>query len=53
VVFAWITFASRKERDRINAAVMTDPRLAQFVGKKMPFDMKRMSHGGFRQIVAR
>ena len=53
VVFAWITYPSRKDRDRINAAVMVDPRLAKFAGKKMPFDMQRMSHGGFRQIVAR
>src|ERR687889_71262 len=27
VVFSWIVYASREDRDRINGAVMSDPRL--------------------------
>jgi uncharacterized protein YbaA (DUF1428 family) len=43
VVFAWIAYKSRKDRDRINAKVMSDPRLAGMMsGKDMPFDGKRM-----------
>ena len=53
VVFSWIVYKSRAARDRINAKVMKDPRLAVFMGKdkKMPFDGKRMFWGGFKEIV--
>jgi uncharacterized protein YbaA (DUF1428 family) len=50
VVFAWITYKSRKDRDRINAKVMADPRL-HMDPAKMPFDGKRMIFGGFKAIV--
>ena len=46
VVFSWITYKSRAHRDRVNAKVMADPRLGN-MGDPMPFDMKRMSYGGF------
>jgi uncharacterized protein YbaA (DUF1428 family) len=53
VVFSWIMFPSRVARDRINARVMKDKRLASMMDmKKMPFDGKRMIYGGFRMIVA-
>ena len=52
VVFGWVVFASRAERDRINAAVMKDPRLAGMMGPgAMPFDGKRMFWGGFDLFV--
>jgi len=52
VVFAWIVYKSRAHRDRVNAKVMKDPRLnAAMDMKKMPFDMKRMSYGGFQVLV--
>lgn len=52
VVFSWIVYRSRKERDRINAAVMADPRLASMMDpKNMPFDGQRMFWGGFKGIV--
>jgi uncharacterized protein YbaA (DUF1428 family) len=51
-VFSWITYKSRSARDRINAKVMKDPRLAKMMDSKaMPFDMKRMSYGGFKILV--
>ena len=50
VVFAWITYKSRADRDRINEKVMKDPRLAG-MDKNMPFDGKRMFWGGFKPIV--
>lgn len=31
VVFAWIVFKSRADRDRVNAKVMEDPRLAKMM----------------------
>jgi uncharacterized protein YbaA (DUF1428 family) len=53
VVFAWIVYKSRAHRDRVNAKVMKDPRLAAMMSGKetAPFDMKRMAYGGFQVIV--
>ncbi len=52
VVFSWIVFKSRAQRDRVNAKVMKDPRLANMMDPKaMPFDAKRMFWGGFKVLV--
>jgi uncharacterized protein YbaA (DUF1428 family) len=52
VVFAWIVYKSRAHRDRVNAKVMKDPRVASMCDEKdMPFDCKRMLYGGFKTIV--
>lgn len=50
VIFAFITFKSKSDRNRINAKVMKDPRM-NMEGVKMPFDMKRFSYGGFKVLV--
>ena len=53
VIFSYIVYKSRKDRDRIMAKVMKDPRLARMMDPKaMPFDGKRMIFGGFKQIVS-
>jgi uncharacterized protein YbaA (DUF1428 family) len=51
VVFAFIIYKSRKDRDRINAKVMADPRITDMGPEAMPFDGKRMIFGGFKTIV--
>ncbi len=51
VVFSWIVYKSRAQRDRVNAKVMADTRLASMDPKSMPFDGKRMFWGGFKTIV--
>jgi uncharacterized protein YbaA (DUF1428 family) len=52
VWFSWIVYRSRKDRDRVNAKAMKDPRLAHMMDPKaMPFDSKRMVFGGFRMRV--
>ena len=51
VAFSFIVYASREERDRINAAVMEDPRIKAMDPQTMPFDGKRMIWGGFRTLV--
>lgn len=52
VVFSYIVFKSRAHRDRVNAKVMKDPRLAAMMDPKaMPFDVKRMVYGGFKILV--
>ncbi|SRR6266545_315121 len=50
VVFSWIVYESRQERDRINKKVMADPRLKNEV-VNMPFDGKRMIFGGFNTFL--
>lgn len=50
VFFSWIVYESREARDRINAAVMKDPRI-ECDPDSMPFDGKRMIFGGFRPLV--
>ena len=50
VWFSWIVYKSRKDRDRVNAKAMKDPRLVMDP-KAMPFDSKRMVFGGFRMVV--
>ena len=52
VVFSWIVFTSRAHRDRVNAKVMKDPRIAKMMDPtSMPFDHKRMLYGGFKIMV--
>jgi uncharacterized protein YbaA (DUF1428 family) len=52
VVFSWITYKSRAQRDRVNAKVMADKRLADMMDvKSLPFDAKRMIFGGFESLV--
>lgn len=52
VVFSWITYKSRADRDRVNAKVMEDPRMAAMMdAKDMPFDGQRMIYGGFEVVV--
>ena len=52
VVFAYVVYKSRAQRDRVMAKVMKDPRLANMMDpKKMPFDAKRMFWGGFKGLI--
>ena len=53
VVFSWIVYKSRAQRDRINKEVMADPRLEKMMDpKNSPFDSRRMFWGGFKELVA-
>jgi uncharacterized protein YbaA (DUF1428 family) len=52
VVFSYIVYRSRKDRDRVLAKVMKDKRLAKMMNPKaMPFDARRMIYGGFKTLV--
>ena len=56
VVFSFIVYRSRGQRDRVNRQAMkvftTDPKWKKFMDpKNMPFDGKRMFWGGFKPIV--
>ena len=50
VVFSWIAYTSREQRDAVNAKVMADPRLKSEMSN-MPFDGKRMIYGGFQMFL--
>jgi uncharacterized protein YbaA (DUF1428 family) len=53
VVFSYIVYKSRRDRDRVNKAVMSDARLQSMMDpkNKTPFDGKRMFWGGFKSLV--
>jgi uncharacterized protein YbaA (DUF1428 family) len=51
VVFAWVVYRSKAHRDKVNAAVMKDPRMASAMKGPMPFDPKRFAMGGFEVLV--
>lgn len=46
VIFAWVVYRSRDERDAIVKKVMADPRMKSDPAQ-WPFDGKRMIFGGF------
>jgi uncharacterized protein YbaA (DUF1428 family) len=52
LVFAWIAYRTKADRNRVNAKIMKDPRIARMMDPKRPvFDLKRMGYGGFRTIA--
>ncbi len=52
VVFSWIVFRSRRQRDAINKKVMAEPSIKDIDMTQMPMDGKRMFWGGFKAIVS-
>ena len=53
VIFSFIIYKSRAHRDAVNKKVMSDPSMndPKNKNKPMPFDIKRMSYGGFKTFV--
>ena len=47
VIFSWIVYRSRADRDAIMEKVMADPRIE----RDMPFDPKRLIFGGFEMLL--
>jgi uncharacterized protein YbaA (DUF1428 family) len=50
IIFSWIIYQSREQRDSVNAKVMADPRLKGDMSD-MPFDCKGMIYGGFETFL--
>lgn len=48
IVYSWVEWPSKTVRDEAWGKVMSDPRM---VDSTMPFDGKRMVHGGFAPIL--
>ncbi len=53
IIFSFIVFKSRAHRDQVNKKVMSDPKMndPKMVKMPMPFEMKKMTYGGFKTIV--
>ena len=52
VIFAWITYESRKHRDEVNSKVMEDERMKALMDPAGDItDYKRMIYGGFKVLV--
>ena len=51
MVFSWIAYQSREDRDRVVGAVMSDSRMGSDP-QATPFDGKRMFWGGFKVLLA-
>ena len=50
VIFSWILYDLRQQRDAVNAKVMADERMKPHM-TDMPFDGKRMIYGGFEPFL--
>ena len=48
VVFSWVVWPSKAVRDTANKKIMEDPDMRSF---DMPFDGKRLIHGGFELLL--
>lgn len=55
VWFSFIVYRSKKHRDQVNARVMKQmsKEAEKWKNIPMPFDMKRMSYGGFKVVVGK
>ncbi len=52
MVFCWILYKSKQQRDKVNAKVVRPIRAFPATKWKMPFDSKRMIYGGFEEVPA-
>lgn len=53
VIFSWIVYESKEQRDTINGKAMNDPRIKEMMesGTEPPFDYRRVAYGGFKTLV--
>ena len=52
VMFSWIVYESREQRDKVNEQVINDPRMGEDMENcKDIFSVDRMAFGGFTPIV--
>lgn len=51
VVFSFVVYKSKTDRDRINKKIMSDPAMQDFDPATMPFDMRRFATGGFKILI--
>lgn len=57
VVFGWVSFSSKEDRDLANKRVAADPRMLDLIAplaipSKLIFDATRMVYGGFESLIS-
>lgn len=53
ILFGWVVFDSREERDLANEKVAADPRMEQLMAESnIEFDAQRMAYGGFQPFIS-
>jgi len=53
VIFSWIVYESKEQRDSINEKIMNDPRIKEMMDSGFKqFDFKRVAYGGFKTLVS-
>lgn len=56
IIFGWVVFNSKEDRDLANKQVAIDPRMVELITpltdpSRLVFDAQRMAYGGFRSLV--
>ncbi len=56
VIFGWVLFSSKKERDKANKQIPNDPRIKALMGAltnpdRLIFDASKMVYGGFQEFI--
>jgi uncharacterized protein YbaA (DUF1428 family) len=51
VIFAWVTYKSKAQRDKVNEKIFKDPRFKAMEKDMQYIDGERMIFGGFEVIV--
>ena len=53
ILFGWVVFDSREERDLANEKVAADPRMEELMAaSNIGFDAQRMVYGGFQPFIS-
>lgn len=53
VIFSWIVYESKEQRDSINEKIMNDPRIKEMMDSGFKqFDFNRVAYGGFKTLVS-
>lgn len=51
LVFAFVIYRSKAHRDAVNEKVLAELSAKKVMPKRMPFEVLRMMHGGFKVLV--
>lgn len=53
ILFGWVVFDSREQRDLANEKVAADPRMEELMAaSNIGFDAQRMAYGGFQPFIS-
>ena len=53
ILFGWVVFDSREDRDLANEKVAADPRMEELMAaSNIGFDVQRMVYGGFQPFIS-